>query len=102
MDKTSMTAQLNQKHKEIFDQYFEILTRRKESAKNEEIEKVFNVINSNIKYIENYLSALKIEDKDEMKKAIEKNDCVKELNSVLYGAEERNKKIINNPKVQVM
>ena len=86
MEKVERIGQLNAKYDEIFPQYFEMLMRYKENPDDLENKKVFNYLQSNIKYIEKYLSLLQIIDGDEMDKALEKNNSknplVNELASV--------------------
>lgn len=102
MEKVEIIGQLNAKYNEIFPQYFEMLMKHKESPNDLEIKKMFDFLQSNVNYIEKYLSLVEILDKDEMKKALEKNNCIKELTDSLYEIKENNNNLVHNPKIEIV
>ena len=101
MNKADITSQLNAKYNEIYPQYWEILMKRKEDPNNQKINEIFDYLHSNIEYLETYLSLIEIEDKEEMKIALEKNNFIKELSDVLYEVKEHTEPI-TNPKIEIV
>jgi len=101
MERVEIVGQLNAKYNEIFPQYFEMMMKHKENPNDLEIKKMFDYLQSNIKYIEKYLSLVEILDKDEMKKALERNNFIKELSDALYELKE-NDNFMSNPKIEVV
>lgn len=104
MDIENISAQLKEKYTEIFQKYFEVLLKYKEEPGDDKIKEILNYLSYNLKYIEKYLSIIKMEDKEEMKKSIELNNFIKEINDTLNDAsqEKENKKINENPRVEVI
>ncbi len=99
MDKAEITKQLNDKYNEIFPKYWHVIIKKIEEPKNSEIIKIYDYLDSNIKYLETYLSLIEIENKEEMKYALEKNNFIKELTDVLYEPKEQTQ-IHYNPKIE--
>lgn len=101
MDKADITSQLNAKYNEIYPQYWEIMMKRIQEPYNQKICEIYDYLRSNIKYLEKYLCLIEMEDKEEMKKALEKNNIIKELTDALYEPKE-NTQCIFNPKIEVV
>ena len=101
MEKVERIGQLNAKYDEIFPQYFEMLMRYKENPDDLENKKVFNYLQSNIKYIEKYLSLLQFIDGDEMDKALEKNNFIKGLTDTLF-EHKKNNDVSHDPNIEVV
>jgi hypothetical protein len=72
--------------------------KKLEQSTNIEILKIYNYLDSNIKYIEKYISILNIQNEELIQKDIDKNNFIKELNDTLYEPIEK-KQFINNPKI---
>jgi hypothetical protein len=101
MNKADITSQLNSKYNELYPQYWEILMKRKEEPNNQKISEIFDNLRSNIEYLETYLSLIEIEDKEEMKIALERNNFLKELTDVLYEPKETVQPIYNS-KIEIV
>ena len=83
MDKVEITAQLNAKYNEIFPKFWEILMKKIEEPRNEQILKVYNYLNTNIEYLEKYLSIVNNSNDKNLEKEIEKMNTIKQLTDVL-------------------
>lgn len=101
MNKTDITCQLNSKYNELYPQYWDILMKRKEEPNNQKINKIFDHLQSNIKYLEKYLSLIKIEDTEEMKVALERNNFIKELMDSLFEVKEHAYPM-SNPNIEIV
>jgi hypothetical protein len=101
MERTEIIAQLNSKYNEIFPQYFEMLMKKKEHPEDLQIKKMFDCVQSNLEYIEKYLSLVEIADKEKMKIALEKNNYIKGLTDVLYDLKEPTN-FGPNPKIEII
>jgi hypothetical protein len=101
MNKADITSQLNSKYNELYPQYWEILMKKKEEPNNKKISEIFDNLRSNIDYLETYLSLIEIEDKEEMKIALERNNYLKELSDVLYEQKETVQPIYNS-KIEIV
>ena len=103
MNKADITSQLNSKYNELYPQYWEILMKRKEEPNNQKINEIFDYLHSNIKYLEKYQSLIEIEDKEEMKIALERNNFIKEITDTLYDIKEHEKEhSISNPNIEIV
>ena len=101
MDKVDISSQLGAKYNEIFPQYWSILMKLKEEPSNTKYQEIYNYLNSNIKYLESYMSLISIKDKDEMKQRLETNNFIKELTDALYEPREPSQ-LHPNPKVEMI
>jgi hypothetical protein len=98
MNRIEIINQLEIKYKEIFSKYWSFYMKKLEQSTNIEILKIYNYLDSNIKYIEKYISILNIQNEELIQKDIDKNNFIKELNDTLYEPIEK-KQFINNPKI---
>lgn len=99
MNKTDIIAQLKSKYKEVFSKCWSIYIKKIEEPTNQEIIKIYNYLNSNVKYIEKYISILTMQDEAIIEHEIEKNNFIKELNDALYEPTKKNN-YTNNSKIQ--
>jgi hypothetical protein len=88
MDYSHTIKQLNDKYYEIFSKYWSVLIDSKVDSTNQEIKNYCKYLDNNVKYIEKYLSILKMNSGDaNMSKEIEKNNYIKEIMDALYNPE---------------
>jgi hypothetical protein len=99
MDKDDIIKQITEKFNEINPKYWSVLLKKMEDPTNKEIIKIYNYLNSNIKYLQRYLSLLKITDEEQLKQEIEKNNFLKEIDDALYEPTDK-KQFQNHPRIQ--
>jgi len=100
-----LTNELKKKYREMIIANIEINLKKHEKNINQnELERMMNIIELNMQYIEKYLMILQIKDEDEMKKEIEKNEYHKELCDALYKEKEKENidKLIKNSKIEII
>ena len=96
MDKVEITAQLKAKYNEIFPKFWEILMKKIEEPRNEQILKVYNYLNTNIEYLEKYLSIVNNSNDENLEKEIEKMNTIKQLTDVLNEPKQNTEIPLNN------
>ncbi len=101
MEKDKIIEQLQQKYNEIFPKYWNILMKKIEEPDNKEIEKIYNYLNINIKYIEKYIILLRNDEIENMEKYIDELNIIKQLNDALYEPKE-DTKYQTNSKVEIL
>ena len=101
MNKVEITAQLNAKYNEIFPKYWEIIIKKLEEPENQEITKIYNYLNCNIKYLEKYMSLIENSNEEYVKKELEKLNLIKELEDSLFETKQETN-IYSNPKIEIV
>jgi len=101
MEKDKIIEQLQQKYNEIFPKYWNIVMKKIEEPYNKEIEKIYNYLNINIKYIEKYIILLKDDETDNIEKYIDELYMIKQINDALYEPKE-DTKYQTNSKVEIL
>jgi hypothetical protein len=101
MEKDKIIEQLQQKYNEIFPKYWNIVMKKIEEPYNKEIEKIYNYLNINIKYIEKYIILLKDDETDNIEKYIDELNMIKQINDALYEPKE-DTKYQTNSKVEIL
>lgn len=101
MEKDKIIEQLQQKYNEIFPKYWNIVMKKKEEPYNKEIEKIYNYLNINIKYIEKYIILLKDDETENIEKYIDELNMIKQINDALYEPKE-DIKYQTNSKVEIL
>jgi len=101
MEKDKIIEQLQQKYNEIFPKYWKIVMKKIEEPYNKEIEKIYNYLNINIKYIEKYIILLKDDETDNIEKYIDELNMIKQINDALYEPKE-DTKYQTNSKVEIL
>ena len=102
MDKAEIIGQLQTKYNEIYPKYWQILMKKLEEPNNQQVLKMYDYLNFNIKYLETFMNIITIQDQEEMEDAIEKNNFIKQLLDNLYESKEQQETTYFNPKVEVV
>lgn len=101
MEKDKIIEQLQQKYNEIFPKYWNILIKKLEEPNNKEIEKIYNYLNINIKYIEKYITLLRNDELENIEKYIDELNIIKQINDALFEPKE-DTKYQTNSKVEIL
>jgi hypothetical protein len=101
MNKVEITAQLNAKYNELFPKFWEILIKKKEEPNNNEVLKVYNYLNSNIRYLDKYISLINNFNDENVEKEIEKMNTIKQLTDILYEPKQKTE-IPYNSKIEIL
>jgi ribosomal protein S15P/S13E len=101
MQKPELVVKVNEQIKNLSSKYFDLCIQQKENPEDHNIKASLVFILQNIKYFSRYLELLKIENKENMEKHLEKLNREKDIIDAIYSPRE-NRKTFTSGKIEMI